>query len=81
MTIEPGTLLKQINSPDDLKKLGVVVKRARYFITCLGKYDPMLKFNEISIYQGLLKSSDVTDNQLSFFHTESPSLFLKEGAV
>ncbi|MFM1795082.1 MAG: hypothetical protein RL642_1467, partial [Bacteroidota bacterium] len=22
MTIEPGTLLKQINSPDDLKKLG-----------------------------------------------------------
>ena len=66
---------------DDLKKLGAVVKRARYFITCDGRYDPMLKFNEMDIYHGLLSSSDMIDNQLSFFHSESPSLFLKEGVV
>ncbi|HRX42508.1 MAG TPA: helix-hairpin-helix domain-containing protein, partial [Clostridia bacterium] len=66
---------------DDLKKLGAVVKRARYFITCDGRYDPLLKFNEMDIYHGLLSSSDMIDNQLSFFHSESPSLFLKEGIV
>ena len=66
---------------DDLKKLGAVVKRARYFITCDGRYDPMLKFNEMDIYHGLLSSSDMIDNQLSFFRSESPSLFLKEGVV
>ncbi len=31
---------------DDLKRLGVVLKRAKYFITCLGKYYEKLIFEE-----------------------------------
>jgi len=30
----------------DLKKIGVVLKRAQYFITCKGKYYPGIKMNE-----------------------------------
>ncbi len=34
---------------DDLKKLGVVLKRARYFITCKGRYCGEKVYNEASI--------------------------------
>jgi len=66
---------------EDLKKLGTVVKRARFFITCEGKYDPLLKFNEATIYNGLLQSSAVNDNQLSFFKTASPVAVLNSGEM
>ena len=37
-----------------IKKLGVVLKRARYFITCKGKYIDSLEMNESFIRQNLL---------------------------
>ncbi|MDO5556557.1 MAG: putative DNA modification/repair radical SAM protein [Clostridia bacterium] len=40
---------------DDLKKLGIVLKRARYFITCNGKYyDKISNFNNSFIETNLL---------------------------
>ena len=39
---------------DDLKKLGVVMKRARFFITCKGKYGAENPDNEIVIRQSLI---------------------------
>lgn len=42
---------------DDLKRLGVVLKRAAYFITCKGKYMyPALRMNEKFIYSSLTAS-------------------------
>ena len=55
-----------------IKKLGVVLKRARYFITCKGKYIDSLEMNETFIRQNLLADRNrlpVPDNgfrQLSF---------------
>ena len=66
---------------DDVKKLGAVVKRARFFITCEGKYDPLLKFNESTIYNGLLQSSAVNDKQLSFFRSETPLNVIESGKI
>jgi putative DNA modification/repair radical SAM protein len=42
---------------DSLKKLGVVLKRARYFITCQGKYFGGFGVNENVIRSGLLLGS------------------------
>ena len=40
---------------EHLKKLGVVLKRARYFITCDGKYyDAIHKFNDSFISENLI---------------------------
>lgn len=40
---------------EHLKKLGVVLKRARYFITCDGKYyDAIQKFNGRFISENLI---------------------------
>ena len=41
-------------SHQDLQKLGVVMKRAQYFITCKGKFLDGLKVRQESILQGLL---------------------------
>ena len=38
-----------------LKKLGVVLKRAVYFITCNGKMMPGAKFSQSFIYQNLTR--------------------------
>ena len=38
---------------EDLKKIGVVLKRAAYFITCKGKMMPGAKFSHSFIYQNL----------------------------
>ena len=41
---------------EHLKKLGVVLKRARYFITCNGKYyDAIHKFNDSFISENLFR--------------------------
>lgn len=47
---------RRVHSLDfgDLKKIGVVLKRARFFITCRGKYMDSLIFNERAIREGLL---------------------------
>lgn len=62
---------------DDLKKLRVILKRAKYFITCSGKYHGDVLFDNIQIKNKLLrdnipKNSNITPNQLSFF--DLPSL-------
>lgn len=54
----------------DLKKLGIVLKRARFFITCKGKYFTNIALSEFHIRQALTEKSKVTqDNweQISMF--------------
>jgi len=38
----------------DLKKMGIVLKRAQYFITCRGKATPGIRLNPESVLRGLL---------------------------
>ena len=57
---------------EDLKNLRVVLKRAKYFITCSGKYCGDVLFDDIKIKNKLLeqnipKNSRINPNQLSFF--------------
>ena len=57
---------------EDLKKLRIVLKRAKYFITCNGKYYGDIPFNDDSIKFNILKQEYsskklVLDNQISFF--------------
>lgn len=57
---------------DDLKKLGVVLKRARFFITCKGKYYGIKNMNQDAIKNELLfdskKNIKANDGeQISFF--------------
>ncbi|WP_411675976.1 putative DNA modification/repair radical SAM protein [Caproicibacter sp.] len=67
----------------DLKKLGVVLKRAQYFITCRGKTVPGLKLTRDSILRALLSSKELNlysrdldweeaPQQLSFFGGAGP---------
>ena len=64
---------------EDLKKLGIVLKRAQYFITCKGKYYGEIKFNEESIKYRIL-NGDQKENyhQISLFDLESHSRLLGE---
>ncbi len=58
---------------ENLKKLGIVLKRARYFITCNGKYyDPIKHFNENFIAQNLFF---LERTSTSFFNYVQTSLF------
>lgn len=59
---------------EDLKKIGVVLKRAKYFLTCKGKYFGDVAFNDEKIKNRLLymdkpKLDNDTSLQLSFFDT------------
>lgn len=62
---------------EQLKKLGIVLKRARYFITCNGVYfDPIKTFNQNFIAENLLFLERVSTNyspyvQLSLFDSLS----------
>ncbi len=64
---------------DSLKKLGVVLKRAKYFITCKGKYfDKICKFNESFIetnliYQERNNLKQPQFEQLSIFDSLQPT--------
>lgn len=63
---------------DDLKKLGIVLKRAQYFITCKGKYYGSVEFDDEKIRKALMPKVDlnVIDNegvQLSFFDNNAES--------
>ena len=65
---------------ENLKKLGVVLKRARYFITCNGKYfDRISYFNPTFINENLLmlekQSTPIKSNytQLSLFENSLPT--------
>ena len=60
---------------DSLKKLGVVLKRAKYFITCKGRYfDKVYKFNESFIKANLIAQENFTIPEENF---EQLSLFDK----
>lgn len=50
---------------DDLKKMGVVVKRAKYFLTCSGRYYGDRKFEEETIRNSILQMENGL--QLSMF--------------
>lgn len=54
---------------DDLKKLGIVLKRAQYFITCKGKHYGIKSMNEEIIRSKIIDKEAVTDGvmQLSMF--------------
>ena len=58
---------------DDLKKLGIVLKRAKYFITCKGRYFPQksIPTNAVSIKNRLLLEDNIKNRgnieQLSIF--------------
>ncbi len=59
----------------DLKKMGIVLKRAQYFITCNGKYfiDPYLfqkNFIEANLIGQEKPTENRVNNQLSLFHHE-----------
>ena len=61
---------------DDLKKLRVILKRAKYFITCSGKYFGQIPFDDISIRNKIIennlpKRTLVDPNQISFFDSNS----------
>ena len=57
----------------DLRKMGTVMKRARYFITCKGRYYDKVDMNETFITQNLLQDKsqipapDTGYRQLSLF--------------
>ena len=56
---------------EDLKRLGIVLKRAKYFITCSGKYYGDVAFDDYRIKKKLLsqntKKNSPEPNQISFF--------------
>ena len=60
---------------EDLKKIGVVLKRACYFITCGGKFMPGIKFNEAFIYSNLTADTRRSPGSLPFERPEQLSLF------
>jgi hypothetical protein len=49
---------------DDLKKMGVVLKRAKYFLTCSGRYFGDCAFDPVSIRRALCGPEDA---QISLF--------------
>lgn len=69
----------------DLKKLGIVLKRAQYFITCNGKYYGAVEFDDQKIKKALTPRFDlnlVDENieQLSFFDN-SPINFMNNNLM
>jgi predicted DNA-binding helix-hairpin-helix protein len=70
-----------------LKKLGVILKRAQYFITCKGKIADGLKITQDAVLRSLMseKTLDIYQpsppEQLSFFHppqTIQPKLTMED---
>lgn len=69
-----------------LKKIGVVLKRAQYFITCMGKYYGDVSFDKTKIETRLSNSDVVTINsinseQLSFFTSTETSISLPKNPI
>lgn len=71
---------------EDLKHIGAVLKRAKYFITCNGKYCSETKFDNISIREKLLPKNSLSKieaenfQQLSFF-SSLPSISSNSGQL
>lgn len=62
----------------DLKKLGVVLKRAQYFITCKGKYMPRLYTDNRAVLTGILRDKGLPQAENE---AEQLSLFSPQDAV
>jgi putative DNA modification/repair radical SAM protein len=64
---------------EDLGKLNVQLKRAKYFITCNGAFADGVLFDPVSIYDNLTRAAreryfkGVLDGQLSLFADETPA--------
>ncbi|MDR1082544.1 MAG: putative DNA modification/repair radical SAM protein [Coriobacteriales bacterium] len=62
---------------EDLKRLNITLKRAKYFITCNGKFADGVLFDPLSIYRELTRQAKgrrfkgVLDGQLSLFDEKS----------
>lgn len=70
----------------DLKKLGVVLKRAQYFITCKGKYYGSVAFDDMKIRKALTPKVDLNYidediEQLSFFSTSENKILLLDDKI
>ena len=61
---------------DDLKKMGVVIKRAKYFLTCKGRYYGERSFDPETIRNAILQMEDGL--QISMFDNNWNQL--EEGA-
>ncbi|MBU5482892.1 putative DNA modification/repair radical SAM protein [Clostridium sp. MSJ-11] len=73
------TKIRKVHSIDfdDLKKIGVVLKRAKYFVTCKGKYFGEIKFDEESIKNYILNgTAKDTYHQISLFELEKHRMLL-----
>lgn len=78
---------RRINSLDfiDLKKLGIVIKRAQYFIICRGKYFGAVAFDDEKIKRALTPKIDLNiieeeSEQISFFDNEINKIVLPDGS-
>ncbi len=60
---------------EDLKKLGVMLKRSQYFITCKGKYFGDVPFKENLIYSRLSPKFDLNELEKSKNSFEQLSIF------
>jgi len=65
---------------DDLKKIGVVLKRAKYFITCKGKYYGIKNMNEFTVREKLIIDSvnkkDIDDGEQLTMFSLYPNIIL-----
>jgi predicted DNA-binding helix-hairpin-helix protein len=65
---------------EDLKRLNITLKRAKYFITCNGAFAGGILFDPINIYREITREakkrrfSGVLDGQLSMFNTNQALL-------
>lgn len=65
---------------DDLKKLGVVVKRAKYFILCIGRYYGGLEIAPERIRNRILSPEDIRNGLLPINNEIQISMFQQESA-
>lgn len=65
---------------DDLKKIGVVLKRAKYFITCKGKFYGLKNMSEISVKNQLVmnnpKKKHISDGEQLTVFSLYPNLLI-----
>lgn len=71
---------RRVSSLDytDLKKIGVVLKRAKYFITCKGKYYGGISLYPENIRSRLIQKPKDHQHQLSIFDLYSESILREE---
>ena len=77
------TAAKRGDEAEGLKKLGVVLKRASYFITCNGKMQCRLRTDEPAVLAGILRDRGLPKGGIQPEIPEQLSLFkpTKEDAV